>query len=369
MAETKFPCGQCGAKLEFSPGTTVLECPYCGSKTPIVTEAVSIEELDYHAALRSAGEGADSQEAVLVACGACGAKYTRDANITSDRCPYCDSPQVKEGGSHKMIKPRSLLPFKITREEGQKRFRGWIGGLWFAPNALKRNARSDGHLNGMYTPYWTYDCRTDTRYTGERGEYYYVTETYTTIENGESVRREREVRKTRWHNTSGRVDNTFDDVLVLASETLPRKNTLELAPWDLENLVPYTDDFLSGFRAEAYQLDLEGGFEKARGIMSGTIRSTISRDIGGDDQRIHSTNTDYHNITFKHILLPVWISAYRYQDKVFRFLINGRTGEVQGERPWSYWKIAFLVLGILFAVGTIVVCMGGFGVCAGGAGG
>ncbi|MBV9774716.1 MAG: hypothetical protein JO040_12240, partial [Gemmatimonadetes bacterium] len=79
-------------------------------------------------------------------------------------------------------------------------------------------------------------------------------------------------------------------------------------------------------------------------------------DIGGDEQRIHSTDTRYDDVTFKHILLPVWISAYRYREKVYRRLVNARTGEVQGERPWSWIKIALLVLFVaaLVIVGVVL---------------
>ena len=58
----------------------------------------------------------------------------------------------------------------------------------------------------------------------------------------------------------------------------------------------------------------------------------------------------YDGIRFKHILLPMWLSAYRFNRKLYRVLINGRTGELVGDRPYSRWKI-----GTLIAVGLIVV--------------
>ncbi len=44
------------------------------------------------------------------------------------------------------------------------------------------------------------------------------------------------------------------------------------------------------------------------------------------------------------MLLPVWIAAYRYHDQVFRFLVNGQTGEVVGKAPYSWIKILLTVL-------------------------
>ncbi len=139
--------------------------------------------------------------------------------------------------------------------------------------------------------------------------------------------------------------------MVLASNSLHEKYTNALEPWDMENITGYNDKFLSGFRSESYQVDVKTGFEKSKVKMDDGIRTTIRRDIGGDHQQITSMSTVYNDITFKHILLPIWLSAYRYNEKVFRFMINGRTGEVQGERPYSVVKIALTVLAVI-AVGV-----------------
>jgi hypothetical protein len=93
-------------------------------------------------------------------------------------------------------------------------------------------------------------------------------------------------------------------------------------------------------------------------VIDGTIATLVRRDIGGDQQRIHSVSTSYDDVKFKHVLLPVWISAYRYRDKAFRFLINGQTGEVSGESPKSWWKIAFLVAGVLLVLFLILLAGG-----------
>lgn len=213
------------------------------------------------------------------------------------------------------------------------------------PSDLKRYANNPDKLNGMYMPYWTYDSNTSSSYTGQRG--INRTQTYTAYENGKSVTRTRTV--TDWYPCAGHVSNNFDDVLVLASRSLPEKYADALEPWDLKELTDYNSKFLAGFRSEVYQVDMKDGFGKAKGKMEVVIRQSVNRDIGGDHQRIISLNTAYNDITFKHILLPVWISAFRYGDKTYRFMINGRTGEVQGERPWSWIKITLLVVSIIAA--------------------
>jgi len=161
------------------------------------------------------------------------------------------------------------------------------------------------------------------------------------------------VQKIRWTPAAGTVSRFFDDVLVGASRSLPRKITDRLSPWDLNSLVSYDERYLSGFRSEAYQVGLDEGFKTAIQIMDRVIRQDIARDIGGDLQRITQVNTKHGDTTFKHLLLPVWSAAFRFRQKVYRFVVNGRTGKVQGERPYSKWKIAGAVL--LAAVVLIVI--------------
>jgi LSD1 subclass zinc finger protein len=351
----KFPCRECGAFLVFAPGSTHLKCPYCGTENEIETSVEEIEEIDYKTFIATNVAEADKQQIAVVKCTSCGAESSLKPNITSDECPFCGTALVVSSGSLcTVIKPKSVLPFKIDQKNGFNLYKSWLHDLWFAPNDLKRYAENHEKLNGMYIPYWTYDCNTISRYTGERGDNYTVTENYTTTENGKQVTRTRQVVKIRWRHASGTVRNTFDDVLVVASHSLPRNYIRELEPWDTKSLVPFNEKYLSGFRTETYQLDVRAGFEEAKEIMNSTIRATICRDIGGDHQRIHFVDTTYNNITFKHILLPIWLSAYRYNNKVYRFMVNGRTGEVQGERPYSWIKITLAVLAFILLVCLIL---------------
>jgi LSD1 subclass zinc finger protein len=344
----QLDCRDCGALLKYAPGTTDLKCDYCGAANEI-TEAAAptvVEEIDFDKFLNENSSGVEKLEVVTVKCENCGASSTLKPNISSDSCPFCASPIVVTGGTAcSIIKPKYLLPFKIEQKAAFQEFHKWVSSLWFAPNDLKHYVDNADKLNGMYIPYWTYDSKTASDYTGQRGDNYLTTESYTTIENGKSVSRTRTVTKIRWSYASGNVHNSFDDVLILASNSLPENFTTALEPWDMESLTGYNDKFLSGFRTESYQVDVKTGFEKSKVIMDAGIRDSICRDIGGDHQRIGSVDTIYNDISFKHILLPIWLSAFRYNENVYRFMINGRTGEVQGERPYSTVKIVLAALG------------------------
>ena len=173
------------------------------------------------------------------------------------------------------------------------------------------------------------------------------------------MQRSRQVQRTNWYPCSGEVSRHFDGVLVAASRAIAEAKLDALEPWDLDAMRPYEPAYLAGFKAQRYQLELPGGFEKAKGEMQTTIAQDVRRNIGGDEQRIDSLETQYANVMFRHLLLPVWIGAYRFQNKVYQVAVNARTGEVQGERPYSAAKIALLVAAVLLLVALIVVLKSG----------
>ena len=356
--EQTFKCQNCAANMVFKPGGHTQVCEYCGHENAIATNTDDIKELDYRSFLeQSAQDEALYETQQIITCSDCAAQVTADEKQVSHECPFCGTEIVTSATSKRHIKPKGILPFKITRDEAWQSFGNWINGLWFAPNDLKKFASREGKLAGMYVPYWTYDCDTVSCYVGMRGEYYYTTESYSVTVNGKSQRRTRRKRHTRWWPASGTIFGTFDDVLILASDSLPQKNTEKLEPWDLENLVDYDDAYLSGFKAEHYKVDLATGFGKAIMVMDDVIRDRVKRDIGGDVQRVTSIRTQHDHVTFKHLLLPIWLSAYRYNGHVFRFMINARTGEVQGDRPYSWVKITLAVVAGLVVAGGIAMMM------------
>lgn len=344
----QFPCGQCGAVLKYAPGSTHLLCEHCGTENVIAPSGGDIEEYDLRQALRQLARApAATAAAPTIHCDECGAGFQFEAKNHAGECPFCGTPIVAATAQIKPIQPKSLLPFGIDEANARQRFRQWIAGLWFAPNAVKKYARGDTKLSGVYLPFWTFDSQTATTYVGERGDVYYVQERVQVVRNNRVVTETRQVPKIRWTPVSGKVQRFFDDVLVGASNSLPRKILDALQPWDLQALIPYNENYLSGFRSEYYQVELADGFDVARQVMDNQIYADICRDIGGDHQRIHQVNTHHSSTTYKHCLLPVWSAAFRYRDKSYRFVINGRTGKVQGERPYSYWKIAFAGLAAL----------------------
>jgi len=349
-----FPCEGCGASLVFSIGAQRLKCEHCGFEKDLQFGEghKPVSENDLHAGLarqaarRSetdphAAEQASQQE---VRCRGCGAIVVFDGSLTSSACSYCDTPlQIKDAHvADHPIPVDGLATFAIEKGVAQENLRRWVKGRWFAPNAwVKRGV--EGKFDGVYMPFFTFDAMTYTQYRGERGDAYYVE-----VGSGENKRRERRVN---WSSAAGAFQRFFDDVCIPALKSLPQKLLQGLEPWPAEKIIPFTDGALVGKRAHTYERPLDECFDLAKARVEDELKKEVRHRIGGDEQRVHSVSTDYNALTYKHVLLPVWILAYRYGDTPYRVVVNAVTGAVNGERPWSIPKIvAAVVAGIAIAV-------------------
>ncbi|WP_108482555.1 TFIIB-type zinc finger domain-containing protein [Oceaniglobus ichthyenteri] len=348
----RFPCDTCGSDMRFAPEQGLLICDHCGNEEQIAATRPTlppIRELDFKDAIEARLPEIEIETTRVTQCPNCGAEVELGADTHATECPFCATPVVTDTGEHRHIKPRAVLPFAQTETQARDAMNTWLGRLWFAPNGLREYARKGRKMQGIYVPYWTFDADTKSAYRGERGTVYY--ETQTVVRDGK--RQTVQVQKVRWRAVSGRVARFFDDVLVLASRSLPKRFTDALQPWDLSALMPYTPEFLAGFRAEGYQVELAEGYDEARAYMDRSIERDVRFDIGGDRQRVHGIETAVSDVTFKHILLPVWLAAYKYNGKTYRFVVNGQSGQVQGERPYSAIKITIAVILIAIVAGLV----------------
>ncbi|MCZ2341619.1 MAG: hypothetical protein LC104_07455 [Bacteroidales bacterium] len=353
-AGRQFPCPSCGARLDYDPIAAGLKCPYCGFTEEIrkddAPEVVEKNFQEYLAKQEASGvilEGRSSQ----TRCGGCGAVVLLEDRMATEACPFCATHlENKPEAAAAMIPPESLLPFAVDIRRAREAFTLWIQSLWFAPTELKVIATL-GQLSGVYLPYWTYDSMTHTYYDGQRGDNYQDTEWYT---DSDGKQKSRTVTRIHWTSVSGEVRHFFDDVLICGSRSVPSDLVVKLEPWELDKLDGYKPDYLSGFKTERYAVGLREGMEQAKARMAPTIDTLIRQDIGGDHQRISSKDTRYTAITFKHLLLPVWIAVYRYHEKTYQILVNARTGKVSGYRPWSWLKMLRLVLFVLALLGVVL---------------
>lgn len=342
--------------MSYDAGTQQMLCGHCGFTKPIPASEGrrAIVEYDLEHGLAMARARGYGTEVRTTQCKECGASVSFSGQTTATQCEFCGSSQVLEQVANRnVLRPESLVPFQVPRDAATQRFSSWLSGLWFRPSDLKHKARV-ADMTGVYVPYWTFDSTVHSDWTAQAGYYYYVTEIYTEKDaQGRLVQKTRQVRKVRWVPAWGSRTDRFDDVLVCASRGLPADLARKLDSFDTKGLRPYDPSYLSGWRAEEYGVDLNDGWKQAVGHMEGVQENRCRRDVPGDTQRFLNVTNRFYDETFKHVLLPIWISAYRYNDKIYRFLVNGQTGEVTGKAPYSVIKIILFIL-VLAAIAAAI---------------
>jgi len=303
METSTFPCPSCKGSLKFEPGIMSLQCPYCGTQVHPPQNDIPeiIEELDFEKALLDFNQSSPTEMVQVVDCPACKAEVTFRNNETTANCDFCGTPIQAQGQPHKAMLPQYLIPFQIQKSQAMDTFRQWIGKGFFAPNSLGRLTRTNSEGKTV------------------------------------SVR----VRHTRWHPVEGQVARSFHDLLIAASRTVPQSLTRRLSQWDFSKLLNYNTQYLSGFKAESYSIELSEGFHQAQEVLKPLIRSDIRRDIGGDEQQILNMRTQYSSITFKYLLLPLWTMKYQFKKKFYSVVVNAQTGEIEGHKPVSVLKVIF----------------------------
>lgn len=339
--ETDKKCPQCGGVMDFDPASGNLKCPYCDYEEMIKIQEETpkkAEELDFFAAEHTANHdwGAETK---TILCKACGAESIYDALQTSAVCPFCGSNQVMEQNEQDTIAPGGVVPFRISDEQASQLFRQWIRRKWFCPKLAKDSAKPK-RFHGIYLPYWTFDTDTYSSYQGEYGI--------------DHVTRDREGNvhtETHWHRTSGSYQEFINDELILASMNHDIYMLHKLEPFDTENNKSYKPEYIAGFVAERYSLGLKDAWNLAMDSIEDKLKCNISSKIKGEHHADHvrqlRLKTEYNNITYKYLLLPIWISHFKYKDKVYQFMVNGQTGKVAGKTPLSIPKIILTTVGII----------------------
>ena len=343
----QFPCPSCGAFMVYAPSEGGLKCDYCGHTVDIENndEEIAEYDLDFDA---ETSNHTWVKENRIIKCDSCGGESVIPLASLTTACVFCGSAHVVIEMMEEGIPPESVVPFVKTKQEAKAGIKRYISGKFYAPKALKDVTKLD-QLRSLYIPYFTYDSNTSTFYTGQRGDHYYVTRTKMVDGKSQTVRE----RKTRWRHVEGVYDENFDDVLIHASTKVDEALISQMKGFDLSELKPYQSTYLIGHNAERYGISLMDGWYNAKTTINRSIQSGIRNQVGGDEFRLHSHTSNYGSPKYKHILLPIWMTTYKFKEKMYQVYINGQTGRVVGEYPKSILKMFLTVFGVV-AVAIII---------------
>jgi hypothetical protein len=274
-----------------------------------------------------------------------------DPARVGQNCEFCGSPALVDYREIKApIRPQGVLPFRIDAGHVRDEIRRWWRSKWLAPGRLARAALVDT-VRSVYIPYWTFDAKVRCPWQAEAGHYYYVPVEGRDAQGRRVVRQE---RRTRWEPASGVVDHTFDDEPVPGTQGLPLELLRKVEPFPTGEAVRYDTAFLSGHVVEHYRVVLIEAAERAQQQMRTALEQLCARQVPGDTYRNLRIHPEYSGRTFKHVLVPIWLLTYDYGSRAFHVIVNGYTGRMAGEYPYSIWKILLLVALALAVVAILV---------------
>lgn len=332
-------CPSCGASVEFNPEKGLLSCPYCGYEVeiakPEAEEQQTAQELDFYSATERQNFDWGAEKKTVI-CSECAAETIYDVLQVADTCPYCGSHQVMEASTVETLAPNGVCTFQVTDKEAGVNFHKWIKGRIFTPRAAKLSAKPDA-FQGVYLPYWTFDTNTVSHYNASYG----INRTVRDSEGNTTT-------ETDWYTTSGIYQQFFDDELVSATSRYDRDMMRKIEPFDLLDNKGYKAEYVTGFLAERYSIGLDEGFEHAKDSIhsqiDGSIQSKIRIERGADIVSGLTFSTSHDQITYKYLMLPIWLSSFKYKDKLYRFMVNGQTGKVGGSAPISPLRVTIATI-------------------------
>ena len=340
-------CPSCGANLTYSPAEKCLKCDYCGYKSKVDLTQYA-EEIDFAQLLRADNTWGD--ETRVFVCNNCGAKQILSKRDLAPKCAFCGTSNIVESEDICGVKPNAVIPFAFGKEQACGLIAKWAKKKIFSPRKFKQSVYPE-EIAGNYFPAFTFDSKTTTGYSGVLGKYYYTT-------HRDSKGRTYTTRHTRWFRIGGTYDRFFDDVFVKATGENESKMLKKIEPFNTSAPQNYRTDFLHGFSASQYERDGQECWKEARRRMENQIHNEILSKYHYDVVQSLNTRTRCFDMTYKYMLLPVYVGHYGYNKKMYNFFVNGQNGKIKGKTPKSPLRIGIAVLiGLAIAAGIAVLAV------------
>ncbi len=354
MATVNYKCPNCGAPLKYNPEKDNFSCEFCFSEFDTKTiqdlyqekeEQESKAEQAEKEAQQRKSDGTDTEEdAVVYNCPSCGAVVVTTASTAATTCFYCQNPVVLGGRLSGEFKPDRIIPFALSKENAIQKFLDMCKKKWFLPKDFAGKKQFE-KFNGVYFPYWYVDEQKQanlsavgkkirTWRTGDKE--YTETKTFRIIRSGDII-----------------IKNVFERAL----KGEDREMLQSVHPFDLTKSKDFEMSYLSGFQAEKRDLERADVQQTVEQRMHNYAEQALKETTEGYSViTTESFNEKTELESWNYTLLPVWVTTYKYQDKILMYAINGQTGKTYGKLPISKGKLAILFAAVtlgLFALGLL----------------
>jgi DNA-directed RNA polymerase subunit RPC12/RpoP len=308
MSDLLTKCEVCGGLIDEED----LFCANCGAEAPERAQSAADTSRESTHNFR---------------CTGCGASMSYDAQAGGLRCPFCGSTQLEKQADAKVLAPRRVVPFATSREQAVDSMRKFLGRGFWKPGDLATRAMVVT-MTPVYVPYWIFRAETHTYWTAD-------TDQLPAYSSGD------------WRPLSGEHHGRYENLLIGASGALTPRETHEICPFDLSTAADPDRVNLEKVTVEQFSVMRKYARPLARQGLENLEASACTAQYVPGKCRNMQVNTRIEGLSSEPVLLPIWIMAYRYNKKLFRFLVNGQSGQATGQAPISLKKV--------FAVGGLVI--------------
>ncbi|MBQ6493760.1 MAG: hypothetical protein IJI92_07865 [Erysipelotrichaceae bacterium] len=339
MSELKdFKCPNCGGRLEFDTKSQKLKCPYCdGTFDPEI-----FDEDDHYVV---DGETWDDENVLVYTCKSCGGTIMADRNTAATSCPYCGNPVVMTSNVSGIYKPKRVIPFKFDKKQAKEKYREFLRGKTLLPREFTSEAVID-EIKGIYVPFWIFGGKANARmwFDATRNRYWsdanynYVETSYYKLFRSGSV--------------------NFADVPVDASSKISDELTESVEPFDISAAREFTDNYLAGFLADKYDINVEESRDKANSRIANSTTSLFASTTSMYDTCVPSSSSIMINQgRQEYVMYPMWLLNIKYRGKMYTFAMNGQTGKFVGELPADIGKLNGIRIGVFVGVTLLILLL------------
>lgn len=366
MSTLSYKCPSCGAPLTYAGAQQEMSCGSCGNSfaPETVRQVNNIEQEDAQAAARGTNwdfqeqvfTGEDAEQTRTYSCSSCGAELLTEVTTVATNCAFCGSPSIIPAQFTPGTRPEIIIPFTVSKAEAEAKFFGYFKGRKMIPNYFLQDKNRIEEIRQLYVPYWLFSCVADGRmsFNATRVSSYVSGKYRVTVTDHYLVRREGSL--------------AFRDLPIDANSQVDNAITETLEPYHADQAIPFSPETLSGAMANRADVSAEDCKQRADARIATTMESVLRGTVQG----YHSVSTRSRNIVVDDgkavpALYPIWFITTKRQGKIFTFAINGQTGELTCNIPYSKGKFLGWTVGVaagataaLFAIGTILATLGVF---------
>lgn len=351
---TNYQCPACTGPLHYSAKSGKLECDYCGSSFDVaeIEALYARKEAEAAAAKQAADAKAEAAQAAkaeaaeaaaasggwdtsdlsrdwgaeadglrVYSCPSCGAELICDQSTAATACPYCGNPAIVPGQFSGALRPDSILPFRLSKDDAVQALRAHYKGKPFLPRSFT-SANHIEQIQGVYVPFWLFDG-------GAEGAASYRASNTNVFETGDY-----EITETRHYHVVRAGSLAFEKIPVDASSKMPDDHMDSIEPFDYTQLRPFSTAYLPGYLADKYDVTIDDSRDRADTRCRETLAQALRDTVTGYGACV----TDREDIALRrgkvhYALLPVWMLSTKWRGQDFLFAMNGQTGKLVGDLP------------------------------------